>query len=469
MSNPSTPSLTPRSARRRVVTSAAIGQFVEWYDFVVYAYAASIVATLFFPAEDRVASLLSTFAVYAVGFLMRPLGGLLFGHLGDKLGRRGVLAVIILLMGVSTAGIGLLPTYQQIGIAAPVLLLVCRLLQGLSAGGEAMGSNALVAEHAPQGKRGMYVGFTYSFANLPAVFAALFVLLLTNTLSSASYESWGWRVPFLVGGLLSLVGLYIRSRVSESPAFRATQAAERVTKAPIVTVLRDHRRSLGFSFAMAALSGLGFYTLTGYFSTYLSESVGLDSNEALISNCVALTVAFVTMPLAGQWSDRIGRRPVLVVGAAASAVLSLPAYLLASAGSLATAVAGQSLLALALGVFFGPVGIVFLELFPTRTRYSGSSIGYNSAYVVFGGTAPLFGTWIVDVSGSLLAPAVYMAVLSACVFVVALRIPESHRDSLIRNEDTGGAGDEAPADAHPSTEPTPSKPSADPVRKEATR
>ncbi|MGI5441701.1 MFS transporter [Streptomyces shenzhenensis] len=435
--------------RRRVVVSAAIGQFVEWYDFVVYAYAASVVATLFFPAEDRAASLLSTFAVYAVGFLMRPLGGLLFGHLGDQLGRRSVLSVIILLMGISTAGIGLLPTYQQIGITAPVLLLVCRLLQGLSAGGEAMGSNALVAEHAPPGRRGMYVGFAYSFANLPAVFAALFVLVLTNTLSAASYESWGWRLPFLVGGLLSLVGLYIRSQVAESPAFRATQAAERVTGAPILTVLRDHRRGLGFSFAMAALSGLGFYTLAGYFSTYLSESVGLDSNEALISNCVALTAAFITMPLAGRLSDRIGRRPVLAIGAAASAVLSLPAYLLASAGSLVTAVAGQSLLAVALGVFFGPVGIVFLELFPTRTRYSGSSIGYNSAYVVFGGTAPLLGTWLIDVSGSLLAPAVYMTALSACVFAVALRIPESHQDPLVHIEDTEVDTDPSAATVRP--------------------
>jgi MFS transporter, MHS family, proline/betaine transporter len=423
------------TGRRRVVASAAIGQFVEWYDFVVYAYTASVVATLFFPADDRVASLLATFAVYAIGFVMRPVGGLLFGHLGDRLGRRGVLALVILLMGASTAAVGLLPTYAQIGLAAPVLLVVCRLLQGLSAGGEAMGSNALVAEHAPPDRRGLYVGFTYSFANLPAVFAALFVLLLTNLLSADSFESWGWRIPFLFGGLISLVGLYIRSRVAESPAFQITRSADRVSKAPIVTVLRDHRRALGFAFAMAALSGLGFYTLTGYFATYLAEAVGLTGNASLISNSVALTVAFVTMPLGGLLSDRVGRRPVLMLGAALSAIVAIPAYLLASAGTLATAVLGQSLLAAALGVFFGPVGIVFLELFPTRTRYSGSAIGYNAAYVVFGGTAPLFGTWLVDATGSLIAPAVYMTVLSAVVFAVATRLPESYRESLVHAED----------------------------------
>ena len=429
------PGSVSSTGRRRVVVSAAIGQFVEWYDFVVYAYTATVVATLFFPAEDRVASLLATFAVYAIGFVMRPVGGLLFGHLGDRLGRRGVLALVILLMGASTAAVGLLPTYAQIGLAAPVLLVVCRLLQGLSAGGEAMGSNALVAEHAPPDRRGLYVGFTYSFANLPAVFAALFVLLLTNLLSADTFESWGWRIPFLFGGLISLVGLYIRSRVAESPAFQITRSADRVSKAPILTVLRDHRRALGFAFAMAALSGLGFYTLTGYFATYLAEAVGLTGNASLISNSVALTVAFVTMPLGGLLSDRVGRRPVLMLGAALSAIVSIPAYLLASAGTLATAVLGQSLLAAALGVFFGPVGIVFLELFPTRTRYSGSAIGYNAAYVVFGGTAPLFGTWLVEVTGSLIAPAVYMTVLSAVVFTVATRLPESYRAPLVHAED----------------------------------
>lgn len=440
------PDTSQHGGRRKVVASAAIGQFVEWYDFVVYAYAAGIIATLFFPSEDRVASLLATFAVYAVGFVMRPLGGIVFGHFGDVIGRRAVLAVVILLMGASTFAVGLLPTYAQIGLWAPILLLVCRLLQGLSAGGEAMGSNALVAEHAPDHRRGLWVGFTYSFANLPAVFAALFVLLLSSQLSTDSYESWGWRIPFLFGGVISLIGLYIRFRVEESPAFMATKSADRVTRTPIRNVLRHHRRSLGFAFAMASLSGLGFYTLTGYFSTYLSEAVGLSSGDALISNSIALTVAFIAMPLGGLLSDHIGRRPTLLLGAGLSALASLPAYLLASAGSLATAVAGQCLLALALGLFFGPVGIVFLELFPTRNRYSGAAIGYNAAYLVFGGTAPLFSIYLVDVTGSLLAPAIYMAVLSVCVFLVALRLPESYKHSLIHTEDHHRvASDEAAA------------------------
>ena len=420
---------------RPVIASAAIGQFVEWYDFVVYAYTSSVLASLFFPSHDRTASLLAMFGVYAVGFLMRPVGGLVFGHLGDRVGRRGVLAVVILLMGASTAALGVLPTYESIGLLAPLLVVACRLLQGLSAGGEAMGSNALVAEHAPADRRGLWVGFCYSFANIPAVFAALLVLALSQGLSEGSWTSWGWRIPFLLGGVISLVGLYIRVKVDESPAFTATRQARSVAKSPILTVFRDHRRGLLYAFAMAALSGLGFYSLATYFTSYLTESAGLSSNDALLSNGIAMFIAFLTMPLAGWWSDRIGRRPVLSVGAAATAVVAVPAYALAGSGPLWSAILGQGLLAVALGTFFGPVGIVFLELFPTRTRYSGAAIGYNAAYVVFGGTAPLFGTWLVSRTGTLLAPAVYTTVLAAAVFFVAVRIPETRWKSIVHDED----------------------------------
>jgi MHS family proline/betaine transporter-like MFS transporter len=420
---------------RRVVTSAAIGQFVEWYDFTVYAYSATVIAQLFFPAEAPVVGLLSTFAVYAVGFVMRPLGGILFGHFGDKGGRRGVLAFVILLMGGATLVIGLLPTYHQVGLAAPVLLVVCRLLQGLSAGAEAMGSNSLVAEHAPKNRRGMFVGFTYSFANLPPIFVALLILLLTNVMTADAYRSWGWRIPFLFGGLISFIGLYIRRHVQESPAFEATRKAKRVTRVPAVAVIRDYAKPLAFTFAMAALSGLGFYTLTGYFVTYLTQAVKLSSNSALLSNSIALAIAFVAMPVAGLASDRIGRKRVLAGGALLSAVVAIPSYTLAGQGTLPGAIMGQGLLALALGIFFGPVGIAFLEAFPTRVRFSGSAIGYNVAYVVFGGTAPLLGVWLVDRTGSLLAPAVYMAGVAACVFVAALLMPETYRRPMLDIDD----------------------------------
>ncbi|NBJ13717.1 MFS transporter [Microvirga arsenatis] len=424
-----------RSAFKRVLSSAAIGQFVEWYDFVIYAYSAAIIAKLFFPNTDPTAALLSTFAVYAVGFVMRPLGGFVFGPLGDRIGRRRVLSFVILMMGVATVCIGLLPTYSQIGIFAPILLVICRLVQGLSAAGETVGSNSFVAEHAPSDKRGLFVAFTYSFANLPPIFAALLVLFLTNALSGEAYASWGWRIPFLIGGPLALVGLYIRDKVEETPAFKATQAAKRVAANPMREAVRDQKQQMGFSFALAAFSSLGFYTLAGYFVSYLTATVGLNSNAALVSNSIALFVAFIMMIVGGYLSDKFGRKPILLVGLIINAVVCIPAYLLAAQGSLLTAIAGQGLLAFGCGLFWGPVGIALLELFPTRTRFSASAISYNLAYTIFGGTAPFLGTWLILQSGSKIAPAVYMAVLSVAVLLVVLRIPETYKKSLIHAED----------------------------------
>lgn len=426
---------TGESGLRRVLTSAAIGQFVEWYDFVIYAYSAAIIAKLFFPNADPTAALLSTFAIYAVGFVMRPLGGFIFGPLGDRIGRRRVLSLVILMMGAATLCIGLLPTYEQIGLLAPILLVVCRLVQGLSAAGETVGSNAFVAEHAPSDRRGLYVGFTYSFANLPPIAAALLVLLLTNVLTGEAYASWGWRIPFLIGGPLALVGLYIRHKVDESPAFQATKAARNVASSPLRDAVRDQKKAMGFSFALAAFSSLGFYTLAGYFVSYLITTVGLNSNAALISNSVALFVAFLTMIFGGHLSDRLGRKPVLIAGLVINALVCIPAYLIAAQGSLATAILGQSLLAFGCGLFWGPVGIALMELFPTRTRYSASAISYNLAYTIFGGTAPLLGTWLVMQSGSKIAPAVYMCAVSIAVLLVVLRIPETYRSSLVHAED----------------------------------
>lgn len=432
------PQVQDKSALRRVLTSAAIGQFVEWYDFVVYAYSAAIIAKLFFPNSDPTAALLSTFAIYAVGFVMRPLGGFIFGSLGDRIGRRRVLSFVILMMGVATLAIGLLPTYAQVGILAPILLVVCRLVQGLSAAGETVGSNAFVAEHAPGERRGLYVAFTYSFANLPPIAAALLVLLLTNALSGEAYASWGWRIPFLIGGPLALVGLYIRQQVDESPAFKATQAARRVAATPISDAVRDQKKAMAFSFALAAFSSLGFYTLAGYFVSYLTATVGLNSNAALISNSVALFIAFVAMIIGGGLSDRFGRKPILLVGLAINAAVCIPAYLLAAQGSLVTAIAGQGLLAFGCGLFWGPVGIALLELFPTRTRFSAAAISYNLAYTIFGGTAPFLATWLILQSGSKIAPAIYMAVVSVAVFLVVLMIPETYRKSLVHAEDVAG-------------------------------
>lgn len=428
-----------KTTKRRVLASAAIGQFVEWYDFVIYAYSATIIAKLFFPNSDPTAALLSTFAVYAVGFIMRPLGGFVFGSLGDRFGRKKVLSFVILLMGAATVAIGLLPTYAQVGILAPILLVICRLIQGLSAAGETIGSNSFVAEHAPENKRGLYVAFTWSFAVIPPIVAALLILFLTNILSETAYASWGWRIPFLIGGPLGLIGLYIRNQLDESPAFKATQAANRVAVSPIAEAMRDQKREMALSFGLTAFSALSFYTFVGYFVSYLTTTVGLSSNAALISNSIGLLVACLTMIASGGLSDRFGRKRLLILGLVINAIICIPAYLLATQGTLASAIIAQAMLAVGCGLYWGPVGITLMELFPTRTRFSATAISYNLSYTIFGGSAPFIGTWLVLQSGNKIAPAIYMAVVSIIVFFVVLMVPETARRSLVHKEDLAAA------------------------------
>ncbi|HLU02203.1 MAG TPA: MFS transporter [Advenella sp.] len=421
---------------KRVLYSAALGQFVEWYDFVIYAYSATIIAKLFFPATDPATALLSALGIYGVGFVMRPLGGFIFGSLGDRFGRKTVLAGIILGMGASTLLMGLLPTYSQVGILAPILLVVLRLIQGLSAAGETIGSNSFVAEHAPAHRRGLHVAFTYAFANLPPVAAAIVILALTQLMGDAAYESWGWRIPFILGGPLALVGLYIRTQVDESPAFQKAQASNQISTNPVRHAIQSQRKQMAFSFSLAAFSSLAFYTLSGYFVSYLTASVGMSRSDALIANGTAMMVAFFTMILGGYLSDLFGRKPILLTSLLFNACISIPAYLLASQATLSSAILAQIMLAIGMGLFAGPLGITLLELFPTKTRFSASAISYNLAYTIFGGTAPFFSAWLVLKTGQLLAPAGYMAAVSVVVLLVTLFLPETSRRSLVDYDGT---------------------------------
>lgn len=423
---------------RRVMTASAIGHFVEWFDFAVYAYAAPVIATLFFPDAEPAAALLSVFAIYAVGFIARPVGAFLIGSLGDRFGRKRVLAGVILLMGLSTTLIGLLPTFAAIGVLAPVLLVVLRMLQGLSAAGETIGSNSFVAEHSPVERRGFNVGLVYTWSNLPPVLAALLVLLLTTTLSPEAYESWGWRVPFLLGAPLAIVGLYIRTRVDESPAFLEIRETRLVERSPIRTVFAEHWRSMLVCFSIAAVASLGYYSLTGYFYSYMTVTIGLPSTEALVSNSIALLITFAAVPVAARVSDRIGRKRMLLIAGVFGALVAVPAYLLVSTGTLGAAILSQGLLGLALGMFFGPAGPAFVELFPARVRYTGASISYNLAFTIFGGTAPLLATWLIGVSGSQISPAWYVVGVTGLALIVIVGMPETHRRSM-RDETTADA------------------------------
>ena len=412
---------------RRVIAASAIGNFVEWFDFAVYGFLATLIASQFFASGDAGVALLKTFAVFAVAFALRPLGGIVFGALGDRLGRKRILSLTILLMAGSTTLIGLLPTYASIGLAAPALLTLARCLQGFSAGGEYAGACAYLMEHAPQNKRAFYGSFVPVSTFSAFACAAVIAYGLEASLSVEAMAAWGWRIPFLVAAPLGLVGLYLRWRMEETPAFREAIAQGTVHEhSPLKHTLRHHGRAILNLGAFISLTALSFYMFTTYFATYLQLVGNLTRAQSLLVTTVALLFAAIGCPLAGAFSDRVGRRKTIGF----TCLWVFPAYWLASSGSMSGALLGVMLLAVG-ALSSGVVTAALLsESFPTRTRYTASAITYNVAYTLFGGTAPLVATWLIGQTGSSLAPAFYLVVIALVALVGGLALPETSRISL---------------------------------------
>lgn len=420
----------------RALAAGCVGNFVEWYDFAIYSYSVTIIATLFFPEGNRAAAIIAAFALYGVAFLARPLGGLFWGSLGDRIGRRTTLAVIVLIMGGATMLIGLLPTYGTIGILAPVLLGLLRLVQGFSGGGEFTGSTSFISEYAPEEKRGLFASISATFTTLPSLLGGLTVFAAAAGLGEETYAAWGWRIPFLLGGPLALVGLFIRLRMDETPAFKELkERQEQVEHAPVREAIREHGRSILLVFAIASLSALGAYTLGTYLVTYLQEVVGMSRTTAIAANFLAFFVTVPLVPLVGALGDRIGRKPLLLIGTPGFILLSVPGYLLTSTGNFFGAIVGQLLVALPWSFVVSAVVVIIVEIFPTRVRYSGASIGYNLGYMIFGGTAPIVATFLVSATGSNIAPAIYLIAVALLVLPAVFLLPETRGYSLLRGAD----------------------------------
>jgi len=409
---------------RRALSGSAVGTFVEFYDFAIYALTVPIIAESFFPQGNESVALLSTLAVYGVAFVVRPAGGIVFGVLGDRIGRRRVLSVVLLLIGLSTAAIGLLPTYQTVGVLAPALLVVLRLLQGLSAGGEVTSATSFALEHAPKGRRSTWITAVIATSAVSSIVGLIVVLGLSSAMSESDFDSWGWRVPFLLALPLSVVGLYIRLRTEESPAFVRAREEETLSSAPLRESVRTQGCSIAFAAALASMSALAFYYLVGYFPTYLQVTAGMERTPAFITNGIALAAFTVLLILCGRLGDDIGRRPMIRTGAVLLAVMSAPAFYLAAHGG-ALALVAQLLVAASLAVFGGGSYAALLEIFPTRTRLTGAALGYNIGYAVFGGTAALLAAWLVESSGRPQAPGIYLACMALVALAATWRLPES--------------------------------------------
>lgn len=416
--------------KKRVLAGGSIGQFIEFYDFTLYGLSAVVLSQLFFPGTSALAGLLATFATFGVAFLVRPLGGLFFGALGDKIGRRKVLFITLLSIGGATALIGLLPTHATIGAAAPVMLVLCRMVQGFSAGGESVGAPAFVFEHAPIDKRGFWLNITLAATALPSVFGGTLILVLSSSMSTESFMSWGWRIPFLIALPMAFFGLWIRSKTEESDAFKAVLAKEQSKEySPIREAFRENKvRMLQVIFVMG-LTAMGFYFLSGYFVSYVQVTGNLSREQSLMANAAAMLFYAMLLPIGGIISDKVGRKPMLIAGSAALALMAIPCFMLVTSGSLPLAIVGQLLFVVPMCIYGGGCYTFFVEIFTTRTRFTSAAISYNVGYAIFGGSAPFVGTFLVSQTGVSAAPGYYMAAAAVIVFLLLTltKVPETHR------------------------------------------
>jgi MHS family proline/betaine transporter-like MFS transporter len=420
-----------------------VGMFVEWYDFLFYGLSAPVLADHFFPSSRPAAALLGTFAVYAVSFLVRPLGGLVFGYLGDRVGRISMLVVTVVLMGCATMLVGLLPTYHSIGVTAAVLLLLCRIAQGFSAGGETSGGLSYIVESAPPDRRARWVSQAIAMSWFPAVVASLLILGLRAGLGEAAYLSWGWRVPFLVGGVLAVAGLWLRRRLDDPEEFVAATAEERSAD-PIRTAIAGNRRTIVIVVFLVAVQAVGAYLMLSYLYTYLVTVARLDQTTAMLTNAAGITLMGVLMVPFGRLADHVGRKPVMAAGAVWLLVGAWPALRLASTGSVGGALAGQFVLAIGVALFAAGGFVTMVELFSTSVRVTGHAIGYSIGYAVFGGTTPLLASVLVTGTGSGVAPAFYLMGIAMVGLAAVTRTPET-RHNLLRDATTTVERDSNPA------------------------
>ncbi|MEV6886580.1 MFS transporter [Streptomyces sp. NPDC051135] len=421
-----------RRAIRRAIGAGSIGNFVEQFDYGLYGYMAPIMASSFFPASDEGVAVISTYAIVAVACLFRPLGGTLVGRWGDRVGRKKALLYTIVCMGVTTALIGVLPTYQAVGALAPLLLLLLRVVQGMVSGGEYVGAVAFVVEWAEPKRRAYYTSYASNSCFVGILAGAGTAALTSWVFQGPNLESWGWRIPFVLALPLSLVGMWLRRHIGETPEFvRATEDGADVVKAPIREALRSQWRPIlvfcGISITLAILS----YTWVTFYPEYLSGTLGLPRWMGLASNAISIAVLIPMLPLAGILSDRIGRKPMLIAGAVACLVLVPLAFKVGEAGTFGAAVASQLIYVVPEFFLTGIVTVCAAELFATRTRFSASAIAYNSSFSVFMGITPFVAALLVNTFGTIYAVWAYLAVgaLLALV-VVTFFMKETYRSRL---------------------------------------
>jgi MHS family proline/betaine transporter-like MFS transporter len=414
------PETRSAAMRWRAIASCSVGNFLELFDFSVFGFFAATIGRNFFPGTDASLSLLSSFAMYGVGFMMRPVGAMILGVYGDRHGRKRLLVLTIGLMAVATGAMALIPPYADIGIWAPILLLLCRLLQGFSTGGEWGGAATFLVEYAEPGRRGFIGSLQQVGFGLGMIGGTLSAALVNGLMTAPSVESWGWRIPFLVGCLLGPVGAYIRATVSETPAFQRSAAAHRLAAAPVLEAFTTYLRPMLIVLGIGVVGTAGGYISNVFLPPFAIRQLGLNPHTVYTTTVIAAIIQTVFMPVFGAWSDRVGRKTVLLVSAGGYLVTIYPLFLLLTgAPGLGTLMLTQGVAALFVAMNSGPMAAVFCELFPTRVRLTALSIGFSLAVAIFGGFAPFVATALVRETGSLLSPT-YYGIFCAVITVTAL-------------------------------------------------
>jgi len=416
-----------RTPLRRVVMASLIGTTIEWYDFFLYGAAAALVFNkLFFPSFDPFVGTLLAFATYALGFVARPVGGIVFGHYGDRIGRKKLLMWSLVMMGVATVLIGLLPTYAQIGVWAPVALILLRLVQGFAVGGEWGGAVLMAAEHGDSARRGFWASWPQAGVPAGNLLAAGVLAIMAAFQSEAEFLAWGWRVPFILSAVLVVVGWYIRNRVAESPMFeKVLDEAEAPPKIPALDVLRERPMALVLGAGLRVGENISYYILTVFSLTYLVDVSHESRSLALNALLIGAAVQFLAIPLFALLSDRIGRRPVYAFGAFGLALWCFAMFNMLGSGDNASIVLALVVGLVLHGAMYGPQAAFITELFPTRIRYSGVSLAYQLTSIFAGSLAPIIALWLYKETGSAMPVAIYVAVACAISGVSALLAKET--------------------------------------------
>ena len=449
MSTSPQPVIAQKSLRKSVA-AGSIGVLVHWFDWAIYAYLATTVAAVFFPEQDKTAGLLAVFAVFAVSFGVRPLGALIFGALGDRIGRKKTLSVVIIAMSAATLAVGLLPGYDAIGIWAPVLLVAARMVQGLAAGREFGSAAAFLAEYSPRRHRGFGVSWLEFGSLLGFLAASLVVYLLNVVMGTDAIQDWGWRIPFLLTVPLGLIGFYIRTKIEDTPEFRSLEELDNVPQSPVKEVFTRHWKQLLQMSGIEIMMHVTFYIVLVYLLTYQEETLKMSADNAALLSTVASIAGLILVPLFGAVSDRIGRRPLLIASAVLLIILSYPLFLVMQSDAPWAGFVSTLGLGIILAIILGVHACAVAELFPTRTRQTGLSIAYSITAAIFAGTVPYVLTWLIAQTGNTMMPAFYLILVGLIGLAAVMTMKETKGIDLLRTEDFAGGAAVSSGELDPS-------------------